>query len=102
MDFSLAHQVPLPTRFSRQGYWSGSPFPSLGDLPDPGIKLVFPALQVDSVLLSHQERKATLLTVKMIIDRDFPSGPVVKNPPANAGDTGSIPDLGEFHMLQSN
>ena len=33
---------------------------------------------------------------------DFPGGPVVKNPPANAGDTGSIPGLGRFHMQQSN
>ena len=61
-----------------------------------------PALQVDSLLLSHQERKATLLTVKMIIGRDFPSGPVVKNPPANAGDTGSIPALERLHLLQGN
>ena len=34
--------------------------------------------------------------------RDFPGGTVVKNPPANAGDTGSIPGLGRFHMLRSN
>ena len=34
--------------------------------------------------------------------RDFPGGPVVKNPPANAGGTSSIPDLGKTHMLQSN
>ena len=34
--------------------------------------------------------------------RDFPGGTVVKNPPANAGDTGSIPGLGRFHMPQSN
>ena len=33
---------------------------------------------------------------------DFPGGAVVKNPPANAGDTGSSPDLGRSHMLQSN
>ena len=33
---------------------------------------------------------------------DFPGGPLVKNPPANAGDTGSIPGLGRFHMQQSN
>ena len=33
-----ACQVPLPMGFSRQEYWSGPPFPSLGDLPDPGIK----------------------------------------------------------------
>ena len=32
----------------------------------------------------------------------FPGGSVVKNPPANAGDTGSIPDLGRFLVLQSN
>ena len=32
----------------------------------------------------------------------FPGGAVVKNPPANAGDTGSIPGLGISHMLRSN
>ena len=32
---------------------------------------------------------------------DFPGGPVVKNPPANAGDTGLIPRLGRFHMPQA-
>ena len=32
----------------------------------------------------------------------FPGGPVVKNPPANAGDTGSIPGQGRSHMLQDN
>ena len=44
--------------FSRQEYWSGSPFPPPGDLPNPGIKPVppkAPALQVDSLLLSHWE-----------------------------------------------
>ena len=33
---------------------------------------------------------------------DFPGGAVVKNPPANAGDMGSIPGLGRSHMPQSN
>ena len=33
---------------------------------------------------------------------DFPGGTVVKNLPPNAGDTGSIPGLGRFHMPQSN
>ena len=40
--------------FSRQEYWSGVPCPPPGDLPDPGIKPVAPALQADSLLLSHQ------------------------------------------------
>ena len=35
--------------FSRQEYWSGLPFPSPGDLPDPGIKPRFPALQADAL-----------------------------------------------------
>ena len=35
--------------FSRQEYWSGLPFPSPGDLPDPGIEPGFPALQADSL-----------------------------------------------------
>ena len=42
--WTVAHQAPLPTGFSRQEYWSGFPFPSPGHLPDPGIKLVSPVL----------------------------------------------------------
>ena len=39
--------------FFRQEYWSGLPFPSPGDLPDPGIKPTSSALQADSLPLSH-------------------------------------------------
>ena len=39
-----AHQAPPSMGFSRQEYWSGSPFPSPGDLPNPGIKHGSPAL----------------------------------------------------------
>ena len=41
---TVAHQTPLSMGFSRQEYWSGLPFPSPGDLSDPGIKAIFPAL----------------------------------------------------------
>ena len=41
---TVAHQTPLSMGFSRQEYWSRLPFPSPGDLSDPGIKAVFPAL----------------------------------------------------------
>ena len=34
----VAYQAPPPRRFSRQEYWNGLPFPSLGDLPNPGIE----------------------------------------------------------------
>ena len=50
---TVARQAPLSTEFSRQEYWSGLPFPSSWDLPDPGIESEFPAslaLQADSLL----------------------------------------------------
>ena len=41
-------QAPLSMGFSRQEYWSGLPYPSPGDLPNPGIKLGSPVPQADS------------------------------------------------------
>ena len=41
---SVAYQAPLSMGFSRQEYWSGLPFPSPGDLPNPGIEPGYPAL----------------------------------------------------------
>ena len=35
--WTVAGQTPLPLEISRQDYWGGLPFPTLGDLPDPGI-----------------------------------------------------------------
>ena len=54
----VAPQAPLSMEFSRQEYWIGLPFPTPGDLPDPGIE--FPSLhllhwQADSLPLSHWE-----------------------------------------------
>ena len=46
-------QAPLSMGFPRQEYWCGLPFPSPGDLPDLGIESMSPALQVDSLPLSH-------------------------------------------------
>ena len=49
ITWTTACQAPLSIGFSRQGYWSGQPFPSLEDLLDPGIKPGSPALQADSL-----------------------------------------------------
>ena len=38
IPWTVAHQVPLSMEFSRQEHWSGLPFPSPGDLPNPGIE----------------------------------------------------------------
>ena len=44
VDWTVAHQAPMSMGFSKQEYWSGLPFPSPGDLPDPEIELASPAL----------------------------------------------------------
>ena len=47
--WTVAYQAPLSMGFSRQECWSGLPFPSPGDLPDPGIKPWSPALRADAL-----------------------------------------------------
>ena len=53
--WTVAHEAPLSTGFSRQEYWSGLPFSSPGSLPDPGIEptsLVSPALAGEFFIVS--------------------------------------------------
>ena len=53
--WTIAHQASLSIGFSRPEYWSGLPFPTPGNLPDPGIEPispVSPALQADSLSLA--------------------------------------------------
>ena len=56
--WTVAHQIPLSVGFPRQKYWSGLPFPSPGDLSDPGIKPRLLHWQVDSVILGPGKSKA--------------------------------------------
>ena len=56
--WTVAYQDSLSMGFSRQEYWSGLPFPSPGDLPDPGIEPRSPTLEADT-LTSEPERATT-------------------------------------------
>ena len=47
--WTVTYQAPWSMGFSRQEYWSGLPFPSPGDLPNPGIEPGSPALQTDAL-----------------------------------------------------
>ena len=47
--WTVAHQATPSMGFSRQEYWSGMPFPSPGDLPDPGIDPGSPSLWADAL-----------------------------------------------------
>ena len=49
-SWTIAYQAPWSMGFSRQEYWSGLPFPSLGDLHNSGIEPGSPALQTDALL----------------------------------------------------
>ena len=49
IPWTIVYQTSLSMGFSRQEYWSELPFPSPGDLPDPGIKPRSPALQADAL-----------------------------------------------------
>ena len=62
--WSVAYHAPPSMGFSRQECWSGLPFLSPGDLPDPGIKPGSPSLQVDA-LSSEPPGKPT--TIKKVL-----------------------------------
>ena len=57
IPWTVVYQASLSMGLSRQEYWSWLPFPSPGDLPDPGIKPRSPALQADA--LSSEATKET-------------------------------------------
>ena len=58
--WTIAHQASLSMGFPMQEYWSGLPFPTTGDLPDPGIEPTSSASAVGSSPLSHQEHSLSL------------------------------------------
>ena len=60
--WTVAYQPPLSMGFSRQGYWSGLPFPSPGDLPNPGIEPGSPALQADALPFEPPGKPIVLTT----------------------------------------
>ena len=61
--WAVAHQAPLSMEFPRQEYWSSLPFPSPGDLPDPGFKSMSLALK-DWFFTSEPPGKEEKLEVK--------------------------------------
>ena len=54
MPWTVSRQRPLSMGFPRHEDWSGLPFPSPGDLPDPGIEPASPTMQANSLPLNHQ------------------------------------------------
>ena len=63
--WTVAYQAPPSMGFSRQEYWSGLPFPSPGDLPDPGIKPRSPAFQADALISEAPGKPLALIHIKL-------------------------------------
>ena len=92
--WTAACRAPLSMGFSRQEYWSGLPFPSAGDIPDPAIKLWSPTLQADSLWRYVIVKFSVILKCAQGI---FQMVLLLKNLPDNAGDIRGlslIPGLG--------
>ena len=76
--WTVAHQAPPSMGFSRQEHWSGFPFPSTGDLPDPGIKPRSPTLRADALTSAPQGKplniRIQVLTSKISREERKPGG----------------------------
>ena len=64
IPWTLTCLSPLSMGFSRQEHWSGQPFPSPGDLPDPGVESESPASQADSLLSEPPGKHSTTPDIK--------------------------------------
>ena len=60
--WTVAYQALPSMRFSRQEYWSGLPFPSPGNLPDPGIEPGSPSLEADALTSEPPEKSSTAVS----------------------------------------
>ena len=65
--WTVGHQAPLSMGFPRQECWSGLPFPSPGDIPDPGIKPGSASLQADALTseppMSKKKKRMEVSTI---------------------------------------
>ena len=110
--WTVAHQAPLSIELSRQEYWSRLPFPTPGNLSNPGLNLCLLHWQADSLPRCHLrkcywsrprinshlcwklDRSRQYLAISKRLDEGFPGGSDSKESTHNAGDLGLIPRLG--------
>ena len=66
--WTVAYQASPSMGFSRQEYWSGLPFPSPGDLPDPGIELRSPALEAGTLTSEPPGKPKSLVNISYYVN----------------------------------
>ena len=69
ISWTEAHKLSLSMGFSKQRYWSGLPFPSPGDLPNPGVEPGSPTMQADSLLCEPPEKPCEYLITFSILSK---------------------------------
>ena len=77
--WTLAYQVPSPMGFSRQECWSGLPFPSPGDLPNPGIEPGCPASQADTLTSEPPAKPERAKSKRKVVTRGQELGEIGKD-----------------------
>ena len=70
IPWMVARRDPLCMEFSRQEYWSGLPFPSPGDLPNPGIEPGSPSLQADTLLCESSWKPSQSIESRLLRHRE--------------------------------
>ena len=115
---TVARQAPLSMEFSRQEHWSGLPFPSLGDLPNPGFESRSPVLQADSLLCEppgkpnesvrcsecgklRVNEEADIIAIRKAVDagESIVLVPVKVGEKAKEGDVGIITEVEQFIFI---
>ena len=78
--WTVAYQAPPSMGFSRQECWCGLPFPSPGDLPDPGIEPGSPTLQADALPFEPPEKTSPLMPMngclKCCVEKELEAAPL--------------------------
>ena len=95
--WTIPHQAPLSMGFPRQEYWSGLPFPSPGDLPNPGIGPMSPVWQTSSLSLCHLGNKSLSLCIALVFlpeNRHYTQPRL--SPPDVAGGSANCMQMMEF------
>ena len=89
---TIALKASLSMTFPRQEFWSRLPFPSLGDLPDPGTELSSPALQVDSLLFEPPGQSVSQFSHSVVSDSLWPHESQHARPPCPSPTPGAYSD----------
>ena len=93
----VARQAPLSVGFSRQEYWRGLPFPSPGNLPDPGIEPGSPTLEADSMVWATREAPMGMGGMRCKVGEAAGS----RSPGASVGHVGSLGFTKGHHGFQA-